>query len=72
VALGNSGSQHSRLGCTKEAGVNPIYENMGETIFARMSRLAAQYDSINLGQGFPDFGWPEQILETAARAVKDK
>ena len=52
--------------------MNPIYENMGETIFARMSRLAAQYDSINLGQGFPDFGWPEQILEAAAGAVTEK
>ena len=26
---------------------------------------------MNLGQGFPDFGWPEQILDAAARALKD-
>ena len=52
--------------------MNPIYENMGESIFARMSRLAVEHGAINLGQGFPDFGWPEQILDAAARPLKDK
>ena len=52
--------------------MNPIYENMGESIFTRMSRLAVKHHAVNLGQGFPDFGWPEQILDAAARAVKEK
>jgi aspartate/methionine/tyrosine aminotransferase len=26
---------------------------------------------VNLGQGFPDFGWPEEILDAAARALKE-
>jgi aspartate/methionine/tyrosine aminotransferase len=52
--------------------VNPIYEQMGESIFARMSGLAVKHGAVNLGQGFPDFGWPEAILEAAAAAVKEK
>jgi aspartate/methionine/tyrosine aminotransferase len=34
-----------------------------------MSLAAAKYGAVNLGQGFPDFGWPPEILEAAARAV---
>jgi aspartate/methionine/tyrosine aminotransferase len=52
--------------------VNPIYEQIGESIFARMSRLAVKHGAVNLGQGFPDFGWPEAILDAAAAAVKEK
>lgn len=58
----------SRYGCA----MNPIYEQIGESIFARMSGLAVKYWAVNLGQGFPDFGWPDAILEAAARAVKEK
>jgi aspartate/methionine/tyrosine aminotransferase len=36
-----------------------------------MSLLAAKHGAVNLGQGFPDFGWPEEILDAAARALKE-
>ncbi|MEO7364880.1 MAG: aminotransferase class I/II-fold pyridoxal phosphate-dependent enzyme, partial [Sphingomicrobium sp.] len=49
--------------------MNPLYENMATSVFERMSGLAAQHQAINLGQGFPDFGWPDEILDCAARAV---
>ena len=49
--------------------MNPLYEQMPTSVFERMSGLAAQHGALNLGQGFPDFGWPEEILEAAARAV---
>lgn len=52
--------------------LNPIYEQIGESIFARMSGLAVKHGAVNLGQGFPDFGWPEAILDAAARAVREK
>ena len=29
--------------------------DVGTTIFTTMSKLAAEYDAINLAQGFPDF-----------------
>src|SRR5436190_3110292 len=51
--------------------MNPLYEQMKTSVFERMSALAAQHGAVNLGQGFPDFGWPDEILEAAARAVKE-
>ncbi len=51
--------------------MNPLYETMATSVFERMSGLAARHGAINLGQGFPDFGWPDAILEAAARALKD-
>ena len=51
--------------------MNPLYEAMPTSVFERMSALAAQHGAVNLGQGFPDFGWPEDILDAAARALRD-
>ena len=53
-----------------ESRVNPLYEQMQTSVFERMSGLANQYGAVNLGQGFPDFGWPDEILDAAAQAVK--
>jgi N-succinyldiaminopimelate aminotransferase len=53
------------------AAVNPLYENMKISVFERMSLAAAQHGAVNLGQGFPDFGWPDEILDAAARALKE-
>ena len=49
--------------------MNPIYEAMPVSVFARMSELAARHQATNLGQGFPDFGWPGEILDHAASAL---
>jgi len=49
--------------------MNPLYEQMQTSVFERMSALAGKYGAVNLGQGFPDFGWPPEILEAAAKAV---
>src|SRR5579875_707215 len=43
----------------------------GTTIFAEMSALALETGSVNLGQGFPDTDGPAELLEAAARAIKD-
>ncbi len=51
--------------------MNPLYEQMQTSVFERMSGLAAKHEAINLGQGFPDFGWPEAILDAAARALRE-
>ena len=51
--------------------MNPLYEQMSTSVFERMSLLATKNGAINLGQGFPDFGWPEAILDAAARALKE-
>ena len=49
--------------------MNPLYEQMQTSVFERMSLAAATHGAVNLGQGFPDFGWPPEILEAAAKAV---
>ena len=54
-----------------ETLVNPLYEQMQTSVFERMSGLAAKHGAVNLGQGFPDFGWREEVLEAAARALKE-
>jgi len=49
--------------------VNPIYAQLGTTVFETMSRLAQETGAINLGQGFPDEGFPPDVLAKAADAV---
>lgn len=51
--------------------MNPLYEQMKTSVFERMSGLALEHGAVNLGQGFPDFGWPSQILDAAARALEE-
>ena len=51
--------------------MNPLYETMATSVFERMSLAAAAHGAVNLGQGFPDFGWPDAILERAADAVRE-
>jgi N-succinyldiaminopimelate aminotransferase len=51
--------------------VNPLYETMPVSVFERMSLAAVKHGAVNLGQGFPDFGWPDEILQAAARAVTE-
>ena len=51
--------------------MNPIYEAMKTSVFERMSLAATQHNAVNLGQGFPDFGWPDAILDAAARALTE-
>ena len=51
--------------------MNPLYEDMPTSVFERMSLAAAKYGAVNLGQGFPDFGWPREILDAAAHALTE-
>ena len=45
-------------------------QGFGTTIFARMSALAAETGSVNLGQGFPDTEGPPEVLEAAVAALR--
>lgn len=42
----------------------------GTTVFAEFSRLAAQHQAVNLGQGFPDFDGPEEVKAAAIEAIQ--
>jgi len=49
--------------------MNPLFATLPTTIFEIMSGLSRDLGAINLGQGFPDFGWPEDMLDAAAQAI---
>jgi len=44
-------------------------QGFGTTIFAEMSALAVQTESVNLGQGFPDTEGPREVLDAAIDAI---
>ena len=50
--------------------MNPLFAQQPTSIFAHMSMLAAEHQAINLGQGFPDFGWPDDVVLHAADALR--
>ncbi|MGJ3237534.1 MAG: aminotransferase class I/II-fold pyridoxal phosphate-dependent enzyme [Anaerolineae bacterium] len=43
--------------------------NMSTTIFAEINHYAAQYDTVNLGQGKPDYDGPREMLQAVADAM---
>jgi aspartate/methionine/tyrosine aminotransferase len=51
--------------------LNALLSATGTTVFTVMSALAAQHGSINLGQGFPDYEGPEDVVKAAADALLD-
>ena len=44
-------------------------QGFGTTVFAEMSALAVATGSINLGQGFPDYPGPAEVLDAARAAI---
>lgn len=44
-------------------------QGFGSTIFAEMTALATATGAINLGQGFPDYDGPREVLDTAVEAI---
>ncbi len=53
---------------------NPLAQRLrgfGASIFAEMTTLAINTGSINLGQGFPDYDGPSEVLEIARKNIAD-
>lgn len=67
--LPGEGACDCQRGRYPRPAMNPLYETMATTVFERMSLAAAARGAINLGQGFPDFGWSPAILAKAAEAL---
>jgi N-succinyldiaminopimelate aminotransferase len=44
-------------------------QGFGTTVFAEMSALAVATGSVNLGQGFPDYPGPPEVLDVARTAI---
>ncbi len=49
--------------------LNSRLQGLGTTVFATMSALAEATGSVNLGQGFPDYDGPPEVLEAAQEAI---
>ena len=45
--------------------------NIGTSIFTVMSKMALEYNAINLSQGFPDFPIDEKLIELVNQAMRD-
>lgn len=50
--------------------MNPLFADQPTSIFEHMSGLARVRRAVNLGQGFPDFGWPEDVVAYAAEELR--
>lgn len=46
--------------------------SIGTTIFTTMSQMAAQYQAINLSQGFPDFACDPVLIDLVTKAMKQQ
>jgi N-succinyldiaminopimelate aminotransferase len=44
--------------------------DFGTTIFAEMTALASETGAVNLGQGFPDYDGPSEVLDAAVEAIR--
>jgi N-succinyldiaminopimelate aminotransferase len=49
--------------------LNARLQGLGTTIFAAMSAVAEATGSVNLGQGFPDYDGPIEVLDAAVAAI---
>jgi len=51
--------------------LNTGLSTTGTTIFTVMSALATEHGAVNLGQGFPDYDGPPDVIAAAAAALHD-
>src|SRR3954466_13251216 len=56
-------------GMTRAPYLSARLQGFGTTIFAEMSALAVATGAINLGQGFPDYPGPPEVLDVARAAI---
>ncbi|KAF2884168.1 hypothetical protein ILUMI_21995 [Ignelater luminosus] len=53
-------------------GLPARYQGQQESVWEEYIQLAADYDPLDLGQGFPDFSPPEYIISALDQVIKDK
>jgi N-succinyldiaminopimelate aminotransferase len=54
---------------TRQPYLSARLQGFGTTVFAEMSALAVATGSVNLGQGFPDYAGPPEVLDVARAAI---
>lgn len=45
--------------------------SFSDSVIRRMTRIANQYDAVNLSQGFPDFAPPKAITDRLAQVAAE-
>jgi methionine transaminase len=60
-----------KITATLNPAIHSKLPNIGTTIFTQMSTLAAEYNAINLGQGFPDFMMNEELIALVNTAMQN-
>ncbi len=43
--------------------LNSKLKNVGISIFSKMTKMAVEYNALNLSQGFPDFNPPDELIK---------
>jgi aspartate/methionine/tyrosine aminotransferase len=67
---GSSGAA-GRVAAAARRMLSAKAEQFTESVIREMTRLAMQYDAVNLAQGYPDFAAPEEVKEAARQAITD-
>ena len=65
--------ENARSTGAQTARRSPISQKAGkftESVIREMTRLAQQYNAVNLAQGFPDFPAPTEVKEAAVAAIR--
>jgi aspartate/methionine/tyrosine aminotransferase len=55
---------------SSDARISGIAASLTESVIREMTRLAQEYEAINLAQGFPDFPAPEPVKRAAIAAIE--
>jgi len=55
---------------TEFTNINSKLPQIGTSIFATMSKMANDYNAINLSQGFPDFNCSDDLIELVNHFMK--
>src|SRR5947209_20557901 len=67
---GSSGAA-GRVAAAARRMLSAKAEQFTESVIREMTRLAMQYDAVNLAQGYPDFAAPAGVKEAARQAISD-
>ena len=51
--------------------IKPKVPNIKTSVFAVMSKMAAEYDAVNLSQGFPNFDISEELISLVNKSMTD-
>lgn len=51
--------------------INSKFPEIGTNIFTTMSKIAVDYQAINLGQGFPDFNADQRLLDLVTQSMNE-